>query len=111
MSAESFLLNYGLRLSLGEDDLDALEAETHRWQVKARSAGFDSWWSNFSAEGAEEYSLLIGRQLATLGAEFSASASIGSAEVQALFRETKTKLKRAGLKERPSLLAQWEPDF
>ena len=111
MSAESFLLYYGLRFPIGEDDVEAMEADTHPLQVIAQRTSLDSWWGNFSAGGAEEYYLFIGKQLGMLGAEFSASASIGSAEVQAIFRETETKLKRAGLKERPSLLAQWEPDF
>src|SRR5438105_2845030 len=111
MSAESFLLYYGLRLPVSDEEADALEAGTHPSEVAAERQGLDTWWGNFSTVGEGEYYLFVGKQLGMLGAEYSAGVSVEDQELSRIMEETKARLRSAGFDGSPALWAQWEPDL
>jgi hypothetical protein len=111
MSAESFLLYYGVRLSVQPAETKALEWGDHTSLVAADAHGLDTWWGNFSSAGEEEYYLFVGRQLAILGAEYDDCRTATLEEFRDLAEETTTKLRNAGFQQAPALWAQWEPDF
>jgi hypothetical protein len=111
MGAESFLLYYGLRFAVSDEEISSLESKTHPFQVEAVKAGLDSWWGNFDTGGGEDYFLFVGKELGVLGAEYQDSLNVNDDSLAQVMQQTKEKLKRAGFRKMPSLLAQWEPDF
>jgi hypothetical protein len=111
MSAESFLLYYGLRFHVTDEDIEPLESSTHPWQVAAEESGLDTWWGNFATDGGEEYYLFIGKQLGIFGGEYSDSFAMSDETLSQVMQDTQEKLQQAGFKEAAALLAQWEPDF
>ena len=111
MSAESFLLYYGIRLPVREEEIKQLEWETHPSMAAAERYGLDTWWGNFSPDGGEEYHLFIGKQLAMLGGEYADCRSLTIQEVHAISETVAAQLTAAGFQEVPALWAQWEPDY
>ena len=117
MSADNFLVYYGLRVDFGnwEDEtideavIEQLELEEHPLQVSAAQVGLDTWWGNFSLT-TEHYLLFIGKELGMFGWESGLSVSLNDDELQAIIKETKAKLKQANLAGEPKLWMQFEPD-
>ena len=111
MGAESFLLYYGLRFAVSEEEIESMETKTHPFQVEAVKAGLDSWWGNYATDGGEDYYFFVGKQLGVFGAEYSGFLSVSDEGLAQVLQETKEKLKQAGFRKTATLLAQWEPDF
>lgn len=111
MGADSFVVYYGVRRRVRDDEIEQCEARTHPWMQAARDAGLKHYWGSFSAEGAEDYLLFVGRQLGVFGAEGIAELQIADLEFQTIAHDTRQRLARAGITETPALHIQYEPDF
>lgn len=111
MSADSFVVYYGVRRRLADDEIESCELRKHPWMLAARQAGLQHYWANFSVEGAEDYLLFVGRQLGVFGAEGITEIQVADAEFQSLAAETKQKLECAGFTDKPALHIQYAPDF
>ncbi len=111
MGADSFVVYYGVRRRLTDDEMEQCELRTHPWMLAARQAGLQHYWGNFSVEGAEDYLLFAGRQFGIFGAEGIAELQIADAEFQTVVADTRQRLERAGIADTPALHIQYEPDF
>ncbi len=111
MSAESFLLYYGLRFPVTHREVKSLENDTHPSVVAAVKNGLDTRWGYYVSDGREEFYLFVGKELGIFGAEYSAFATISDAALREVMQETGEKLERAGFEARPALWVQWEPDY
>lgn len=117
MSADNFLVYYGLRIDFGnwedgtidEAVIEQLELEEHPLLVLAAEVGLDTWWGNFSLT-TEQYLLFIGKELGMFGWEAVLGASLSDDELQTIIPEVKAKLKQANLEGEPKLWMQFEPD-
>ena len=111
MSADGFLLYYGVRYTVSyqaEDELASLEEGTHPKLEAARRAGLQNWWGKTEDEN---YFLLIGAQLGNLGWEGDEHRCIEENDLAAIMDTTRAKLQQAGFSQVPALHAQFEPDF
>ena len=111
MSADSFVVYYGVRRQVSNDEIVQCETRKHPWIRAARDAGLQHYWSNFSVEGAEDYLLFVGRQIGVFGAEGIAQLQISDLEFQSIVQDTKLRLERAGISETPALHIQYGPDI
>jgi hypothetical protein len=111
MSADSFVVYYGVRRRVTGDGIEQCEARTHPWMRAARDAGLKHYWGNFSIEGAEDYLLFVGRQLGVFGAEGIAELRIPDSEFQSISGDTRQRLERAGILETPALHIQYGAGF
>src|SRR5262245_11253094 len=103
MGADSFVVYYGVRRRVIDDEVEQCDARTHPCIRAARDAGLKHYWCNFSLEGAEDYLLFVGRQLGVFGAEGIAELQIADSEFQAIAHDTRQRLERAGITETPAL--------
>ena len=112
MSADGFLLYYGVRYTVSyqaEDELASLEEGTHPKLEAARKAGLQNWWGKMADEN---YFLLIGAQLGNFGWEGGDGyRCIEENDFATIVDTTKAKLRQAGFSQMPALHAQFEPDF
>ena len=111
MSADSFLVFYGVQRRLADDEMEQCEVRKHLWMIAAQEAGLQHYWGNFSIEGDENYLLFVGRNLGIFGAEGKAELQISDAELQSIAQDTKQRLKEAGIAGTPTLHIQYAPDF
>ena len=111
MSADSFVVYYGVRRRVADDEIEQCETRTHPWIRAARDVGLKHYWGNFSVEDAEDYLLFVGRQLGVFGAEGIAELQVADLEFQTIAQDTKQRLERAGITESPALHIQYAPDF
>jgi hypothetical protein len=111
MSADGFLLYYGVRYTVSyqaEEELESLEIGTHPKLKAAWGKGLQNWWGKTEDEN---YFLLIGTQLGNLGWEGDEHRRIGDDDLTSIMETTKAKLQQAGFSQAPALHAQFEPDF
>lgn len=113
MSADYFLLYYGIRLPTGSEEgatFEAYERETHPHQVAAKTAGLDTWWANFDEDGQDRYLLFIGAELGIFGHEDAMELSLSDDRLIQTMQEVKAKLRAAGFEQSPAVLAQFARD-
>jgi hypothetical protein len=100
---------YGVRVELGEQDIEPCENRTHRLQIAARKVGLRNYWGNFAGP-AERYLLFLGTELGLLGVENSKEIRVDNDRLMQLMADTSRKLVEAGVDEVPALLFQWLHD-
>jgi hypothetical protein len=106
MSAEGFLVYYGLRWEFNvndEEQLRALETRKDQRVQAARKHGLDSWWGRTEEE--ERYFLLIGKALGNFGWEGEHYVCFDDSQVQRILDDTKKMLQAAGCPVRQSFTA------
>ena len=109
MSAEGFILYYGLRFVVSDEaEVELLENLTHPKLQAAAEAGLQDWWGRTTDE--EIYFLLIGTELGNLGWEGVSDRQIEDDELVSIMQTTKARLRQAGFAQPPALHAQFEPD-
>jgi hypothetical protein len=115
MGADSVVVCYGLRYSLGLDGhlsdaaLEALEQGSDPRLVAAKRAGLKSYYGRVTDAG--EYFLLIGTILGTFGIEGLHSTALSEERLRDVARNTRERLGRAGLEGEPSLHVQLEAQY
>jgi hypothetical protein len=100
---------YGIRLNLGEDEIEALEDRSHPALLSARKVGLQHYWGNFGAPG-ESYLLFVGKLLGKLGVEDASELRVDAAQLGQIAAEVSSKLSSEGFSELPALLLQYQPD-
>ena len=110
MSTESCIGFYGVRFELHENEIESLEDKSDSRLVLARKHGLKNYWGNFSSS-EEKWFLFIGARLSVLGAENERDYKIDSEALLELMRGTENRLTNAGIKEKPALYLQWQPDI
>ena len=110
MSADSFVVFFGVRHQLSEEEFDACERKQHPWMILARQGGFHHYWGNFY-EDCDRYILLIGHRIGVFGKEGLTEVVISPEEFARINKDVTAKLRSAGIEQAPSLHCLYEPDF
>jgi hypothetical protein len=115
MGADSVVVCYGLRYSLGEEadlteiDLEAIEEGTDPRIVAAHKVGLRSYFGRVTDGG--EHFLILGTVLGNYGIEGMATTSLSDAELSEMMDRTRRRLLDAGLKGEPALHVQLEAQY
>ena len=109
MSAATAIAFYGIRLTIREDELSALEDRSHPALLNARKAGLQHYWGKFGGD-PDSYYLFIGKLLGKIGVEDAIELRIDIHELVQSDPEVSRKLSDAGFSEAPTLLFQFQPD-
>jgi hypothetical protein len=115
MGADSVVVCYGLRYSIGldeqlrDDALALFEEQTDPRMVAARKAGLRSYFGKVTDGG--EYFLLIGTVIGTFGVEGRESIALEDARVTELMKDTQDRLDKAGLEGTPAFHVQLEAQY
>jgi len=112
MSADGFVVYYGLRWDISQDDkatVTALETRQDYRLQAARRHGLDTYWGRTEQE--DRYFLAVGKELGVFGGENHNVARFEDVELLMIMDQTKRKLKAAGFDGIPALLCQYEPDY
>lgn len=110
MGADSFVIFYGLKRQLSEEECDACETKQHPWMLLAKQSGLDHYWGNFY-EDHDRYILLIGHQVGAFGGEGLAEAALNFEDLSRINEGVVAKLRTAGFDQTPALHCLYEPDF
>jgi len=108
MGADSTIIFYGVRYPLDEDEIESAESEDHPYMLSAQRIGLQTYWGRESE--LEPCFLMIGQQLAWLGAEHQSQAAIDHAELIKVMEDVQAKLSRMGAREATKLHVQYEYD-
>lgn len=111
MSAESFLVFYGCRQAVEDDEIDLLERRTHPTFVAARKAGLEIYWGNFSYTGTDQFFLFIGKKIGIFGWENQKAAVLTKEEFLAIASTVESKLASLQLTAGIGLHSVWQPDL
>jgi len=106
MSCDFCLFFFGIRFSIFEDDIEALEERTHPIMIQAQSAALQYYWANFGGH-AEKCFLFVGRNLGILGREDLNENEFFRDDLDAIAAATRRTLVSAGFSEEPRFYLQW----
>jgi hypothetical protein len=115
MGADSVVVCHGLRYSLGSDGalseatLGELEGGSDARIVAAKRVGLKSYYGRVTDGG--EYFLFVGAMLGTFGLEGRQSTALSEEKLGEIARDTRERLKRAGLEGEPALHVQLEAQY
>ena len=112
MGADAFLVFYGIKISLDPKDeslWEAIESEAEPRILAAQRAGLDTWVGRMT-DGEDEF-IYIGRNLGSLGDQYSSYLQIGMEEIAALSLQVAAKLRGAGLEGDPAFHLQLEAQY
>jgi hypothetical protein len=112
MSADGFVVYYGLRWDINDSDeatVRALERREDQRIQSARRHGLEAYWGRTEQE--DRSCLFVGKEFGCFGGEGQNVARVEDAELLRLLDETKQKLKAAGFVDIPALHIQFEPDY
>jgi hypothetical protein len=108
MSADGFLVYYGVRYLISDPEERALLEDMSHPKIKAANrVGLQYWWGNTPHEDSF---LLIGTQIGNLGWEGASHRQLEDEQLFNIMQTTKAKLLQADLNDVPALHAQFEPD-
>jgi hypothetical protein len=105
----SVIAFFGLRLSVGEDEIESLEMRSHRIIQESRKIGLQHYWGNFGLPG-ETYFLFVGRLVAKIGPEDSSEVRVTELQLAEMASLVTSKLLEIGLTDPPSFILQFQPD-
>src|SRR5687767_6316797 len=109
MSAPSCIAYVGLRFTITDDEVEALEERRGSRQIEARNAGLKSYWGNFGL-GAPSYVLLVGSQLGTVGPEGQTFIRVDGDELVRLVERTREQLASTTMNGGVGLHVEYQPD-
>ncbi|KLU03468.1 hypothetical protein RISK_004472 [Rhodopirellula islandica] len=108
MGADAFLVFYGVRETVADDDaaIEALEEGDHPLLSLPRTCGLDSWWGRLT--DGSEYHILLGKRVGVFGVENQHDASIDPAGLSVIASEVDALLTKHGISGTPTLHFQLE---
>jgi hypothetical protein len=110
MGADAFIGFYGIEETIpAEADMTALEDRTDDRIVRARKNKLDVWWGRVT--DGRDYHLLIGKNIADLGAEGAEGSTITNGDFADLQEDVKRRLTVAGFTEEPKLIFKFESQY
>jgi hypothetical protein len=107
MGADSFVVCYGIRYSLGldadmsDEALAVFEEERDPRMLAAAKVGLKAWWDKETDGG--EYVLFVGAMLGHLGIESAMNGGVSDPELAQAMERTRSLLAQAGLEGTPAL--------
>jgi hypothetical protein len=113
MGAELFLVHFGVRFAIADEQIDALEDGSYLPVLKAEQAGLDTATIKFEDPIARKnlIYLFVGKLLGVFGPEYDVFANLRLETLVQIAGETRTKLKLVGIEDTPELWLQWGPDY
>lgn len=108
--AATTIASFGIRFSVGEDEIEALEVRSHPAIMAARKAGLDYYWGNFDPPG-ECYYLFLGKVFGKIGLEDSRELNFTAVEFSQTAAVVSGQLSDAGFTQTPSFYLQFQPDM
>ena len=109
MSASACIVYVGIRYEVSPDEIEGLERRTDPRQRGAKQVGLNSYWGNFG--GSEDrYLLLVGTEIAVLGAENVSWSSVTVERLKDIISGTGEALDEAGLEGPRGLHIEWLQD-
>ncbi len=109
MSAPSCIAYVGLRFSVADDEVEALEERRDNRQVQAKSAGLKSYWGQFGLDSPSR-ALLVGTPIGTFGPEGVGSIGLPADDLLGLVQSTQERLASVGMDGQVGLHIEWQPD-
>jgi hypothetical protein len=112
MSAESFIVYYGLRWEVQateKEQVTRLEKRQDPRQLGARQHGLDFWWGRTLDE--ETFFVLLGKQVGPFGFEGESLVRLNDAELEQITTKTRERLQAAEFADPPTWYYQFEPDW
>ena len=109
MGADAFIAFYGLRYTLSDGELDAVEQRTDHRVIAARRVKLQTSFGRLT--DGEPHFLLVGTRLGVFGVENESARSVDGGELQKIMSDTATKLREAGLSGVPGLHLQFEAQY
>jgi hypothetical protein len=109
LGADAFIAFYGLRYTLTDAEMDAVEQNSDERVVAARRAKLQTY-SGRLTDGQPSF-LLVGTRLGVFGLENESERSVDGAQLEQIMRDTAAKLQTAGLPGAPQLHLQFEAQY
>lgn len=109
MGADALIVFYGLRFSLNDAEVDAIENRTDARVIAAQRAKLQTYCGRVT--DGQPHFLLIGTRLGVFGVENESERSIDAPQWEQVTRETTAKLVAAGLTDPPQLHFQLEAQY
>ena len=110
MSAESFIVFFGVAFDLPESAIEHLEDRSDARLTRARAGQLDHYWGRFSNDETP-YTLLLGRKLGSFGVEGLSGGEWSAQRLGELDQEIRAKLRAAGFQEEPALIVKHHPHY
>ena len=104
MGADAFVAFVGVRYTLADDELDAVERETDARVVAAANGHLQTHFGRMT--DGEPYFLFVGTRLGWLGVEHDTEIAIDAQDLAQIVSHTQEKLRAAGIGEPPRLYLQ-----
>jgi len=109
LGANAFIAFYGLRYTLTDAEMDAVEQNSDERVIAARRAKLQTYPGRLT-DGQPHY-LLVGTRLGVFGIENESVRSVDTSELEEIMRGTTEKLNAAGLPGAPQLHLQFEAQY
>ncbi len=110
MSASACIIYVGIRYEVLPEEIEGLELRRDSRQRAARQVGLKSYWGNFGG-ASERYVLLVGTEIAILGAENTAWSSTTAERLADIVSGTQEGLTEAKLDGHCALHIEWLQDI
>lgn len=109
LGADAFIAFYGLRYTLTDAEMEAVEDNTDARVVAAKRAKLQTYSGRLS--DGQPYFLFVGTQLGVFGVQNDSKRSFSTSFVEQVIRDTTAKLQTAGLQGEPQLHLQLEVQY
>lgn len=109
MGADAFIAFYGVRYTLTDAEMDAVERNADERTIAARRVELQAY-SGRLTDGEPPF-LLVGTRLGVFGVENESHRSIDEPQLEQIMRDTATKLEAAGLLGTPQLHLQFQAQY
>lgn len=109
MGADAFIAFYGLRYTLTDAEMDAVEQNFDERVVAAQRAKLQTYTGRLT--DGQPYFLFIGTRLGVFGVQNESERSVDTPSLEQVMRETAAKLQTAGLPGTPQLHLQFEAQY
>ena len=109
MGADEFIAFYGLRYTLTDPEMDAVEQRSDARVIAARRPKLQTYTGRLT--DGEPHFFFVGTCLGVFGVENESERSVEAATLEQIMRETAAKLQAAGLPGTPRLHLQFEAQY
>ena len=107
--AGTTIVFFGIRISLVEEDIEAMENRTHHYLIRSRKEKLDYYWGKFE-RATESYYLFVGHLLGKFGEEDRFERQFVLESIAEMAIDLKRRLPEAGFEGIPTLFIQFESD-
>jgi hypothetical protein len=109
MGADSFVVYYGLRYVVADEDIEAVERRTDHRVIAARRTKLQTYFGRLT--DGEPHFLFVGTQLGVFGVENDSLQAYDAPALERIINDTRRKLAEAGLPGEPQLHLQLQAQY